>query len=124
MGIQPITNSFLVSYILSNSLKLRQAAVPTKFFDPLTSPIFDSELGSLTEFYNNFNKSDVSVTMYYAPWDGESILFRREFEIVAKHFADQVISFMLIYKDMQLCSRLLHFRHQDCSLQYSPLQLS
>ncbi|RWS29465.1 disulfide isomerase-like protein [Leptotrombidium deliense] len=76
--------------VKSSSLKTQKAAPPSKFFNDPSSLVTDYEFGSLTELSNRALNSDVSFIMYYAPWDADSIRFKKEYEIVAKHYTDEV----------------------------------
>lgn len=71
-------------------LATRKAAKPVKFFDSSGSLVTDFESGQLREASVLASKHEVTVTMYYAPWDLDSQLFKREYEIVAEHFDGQI----------------------------------
>lgn len=72
------------------SLTTRKAASPVKFFDPFGSLVVDFEYGQLREASVLASKHEVTMTMYYAPWDLESQLLKREFELIAEHFDGQI----------------------------------
>lgn len=72
------------------SLITRRAAPPVKLFDSRGSLVTDFEYGHLSRAASLSTGHEVTMTMYYAPWDLDSQRFRREFELVAEHYDNQI----------------------------------
>ncbi|XP_034935318.1 thioredoxin domain-containing protein 11 [Chelonus insularis] len=63
---------------------------PAKPFFNKSSIIIDFYKGQLGAMIDKASDSDVSLIMYYAPWDSESQILRKEFEQVAHYYNSQV----------------------------------
>ena len=50
----------------------------------------DFPFGNLRDALDKASTSEISLLMYYAPWDAESQQVRQELENVARHFFDKV----------------------------------
>lgn len=67
--------------------KTRQSKPPERFFDDtaLVDDAFEGQLGQ-----ELLDQSDISVILYYAPWDAASVRSRAAFETVARSLGGQV----------------------------------
>lgn len=83
------TSSFVCVLVLS-SLTTRKAGNPVKFFGSSRSLVTDFEYGQLRLASQLAKQHEITMTMYYAPWDLESRLLKRDFQLVAEHFYGQI----------------------------------
>jgi hypothetical protein len=72
-----------------SSLKTRLPPSPRKLF-PIGSPVIDFELGSVQQLSQLASQREATFVVYYAPWDAECQRFKRDYETIAGHFADQM----------------------------------
>ena len=61
-------------------------------FFKLNSSVHDFKDGDITTPFTAVLAADISLVMYYAPWDFDSQMVRQELEIVANKLKDQVTS--------------------------------
>lgn len=62
---------------------------PVPFFER-NSTVKDFYWGEVATPFSSVINSDVSLILYYAPWDLDSQLTRTEFDVIAKQFEGQV----------------------------------
>lgn len=89
LSIVLIISITVLATLKHDRLIIRKTPPPSKFFST-DSLIEDYETGSFSELITRSSESDVSFTMYYAPWDAQCIKFKREFEIIASHYPNQI----------------------------------
>jgi hypothetical protein len=71
------------------ALKVGLQPPPVPFFET-NSSVDDYYNGEISTPFLAVAEADVSLVMYYAPWDFDSQMARNEIEEVANQFSDQV----------------------------------
>ncbi|XP_055944258.1 thioredoxin domain-containing protein 11-like [Argiope bruennichi] len=78
-----------IAALQSGPLKTKKVNPPNTFFEP-PSLVTDFYTGNIKQLLSLISEKDVSLVMYYAPWDASSLQAREEFETVAKFYHNEV----------------------------------
>ncbi|GFY73479.1 thioredoxin domain-containing protein 11 [Trichonephila inaurata madagascariensis] len=78
-----------IAALQSGPLKTKKVNPPDIFFEP-PSLVTDFYNGNIKQLLSLISEKDVSLVMYYAPWDASSLQAREEFETVAKFYHNEV----------------------------------